>query len=47
MLSTILEIVKSTKTTRVIGKVVKSDDVINVKQTVSEKDFVRQKYLFD
>jgi len=45
LLSTILGIFQSTKTTRVIEIEVIISDVINVKQTLSEIGFVRKKYL--
>jgi len=38
---------KLTKTARVIENEVIVSDVINVKQTLSELDFVQKKYLFD
>ena len=42
MLSTIVDIFKLTNTTRVIENVVTTSDVFNVKQTLSEIDFVRK-----
>jgi len=47
LLSTILGILKLTKTARVIENEVIVSDVINVKQTLSKLVFVRKKYLFD
>jgi len=47
LLSTILGILKLTKTARVIENEVIVSDVINVKQTLFKLDFVWKKYFFD